>query len=76
MVSISFCAKLIFPEMAKMQNIPQSMWEATAIRKHPEILELRERTRPLSEQDSYMRLISSGHTEAKTAIPSSVRVCQ
>jgi hypothetical protein len=47
--------------MAKMQNIPKSLWEATAMKKHPEILELRERIRPLSKLSSYAKNVASGH---------------
>eukprot|EP01114_Cavostelium_apophysatum_P000982 TRINITY_DN10849_c0_g1_i1.p1 TRINITY_DN10849_c0_g1~~TRINITY_DN10849_c0_g1_i1.p1 ORF type:complete len:988 (-),score=251.34 TRINITY_DN10849_c0_g1_i1:62-3025(-) len=56
-------------EMAKMKNIPKSMWEAFAMKKHPEMLELRERLRPLSKAISYARSIASAKTEAKSAMP-------
>src|SRR5688572_478631 len=46
--------------MAKMQNIPKTLWEAIAMKKHPEVLELRERLRPLSKLKSYSRNIVSG----------------
>lgn len=58
-----------YVEMAKMKNIPKSMWEAFAMKKHPEILELRERLRPLSNVISYARNVVSAKTEAKTAMP-------
>ena len=51
-----------------MQKIPKTLWEATAMRKHPEILELRERIRPLAKTTSYARQVASAKTEARTAL--------
>jgi hypothetical protein len=51
-----------------MQNVPKSMWEATAMRKLPEVLELKERLRPLSKETSYARQIASGRTAVKTSV--------
>jgi hypothetical protein len=45
----------IFVEIAKMQALPKSSWEAMAMRRHPELLELRERLLPLSGGNSYSR---------------------
>ena len=61
---------LIKLELAKMQNVPKNLWESTVMRKHPEILELRERVRSIPNFTSYGRQIASGKTEAKTAVNS------
>ncbi len=42
-------------EIAKMQALPKSSWEAMAMRRHPDLLELRERLLPLSGDNSYSR---------------------
>jgi len=63
-----FEEELELDEMAKMQNIPKSLWEATCMKKHPEVLELRERIRPLSHSSSYARSVTSARTEAKSAV--------
>jgi hypothetical protein len=51
-----------------MQNIPKSAWEASAMQKHPELTELRERIRPLTQAPSYSRNLFTGKTEAKSAL--------
>ncbi len=50
-----------------MQHVPKTLWEATAMKKHPDLLELRERMRPLlaSSSTSYARKVASAKTEAK-----------
>jgi hypothetical protein len=60
--------ELELDEMTKIQSIPKSMWEATVMKKHPEILELRERLRPLSKAISYSRNINSSKTESKSSL--------
>jgi hypothetical protein len=45
-------------EIAKMQALPKNSWEAMAMRRHPELLELRERILPLSGESSYSRYLS------------------
>jgi hypothetical protein len=46
--------------MARMQNLQKSVWEATAMKRHPEILELKERIRAFSKIPTYARDVTSG----------------
>lgn len=52
-------------ELLRLQSLPRSVWEATLIKKHVDILELRERTRALTEARSYARLTDAAATENK-----------
>lgn len=54
--------------MTRMQSLPKSEWEAAAFRKHPDLLEIKERIRPLSKESSFSRHVFSGRTEARTAL--------
>ncbi|KAL6047136.1 Ras guanine nucleotide exchange factor F [Balamuthia mandrillaris] len=52
----------------ELGSIPQEEWESVAMRRHPEILELRERLRPLSGAQSFSLMRKVGKTEARTAL--------
>ncbi|KAF2074646.1 hypothetical protein CYY_004041 [Polysphondylium violaceum] len=52
--------------------IPPSEWLSKAMNNHPDILELRERIRPISSTKSYSRNRRSGKTEASHAINDTV----
>jgi hypothetical protein len=45
--------------------IPRSEWLPRLMRKHPEVLELRERFRPLHREESFGRSINASKTEVK-----------
>ncbi|EGC29698.1 Ras guanine nucleotide exchange factor [Dictyostelium purpureum] len=49
-------------------NFPASEWLSKAMHKHSDILELRERTRPITNSKSYSRNKRAGKTEASHAI--------
>ncbi|KAK5577928.1 hypothetical protein RB653_002876 [Dictyostelium firmibasis] len=49
-------------------NFPASEWLSKAMHKHPDILELRERTRPITQCKSYSRNKRSSKTEASHSI--------
>ncbi|EGG13809.1 Ras guanine nucleotide exchange factor [Cavenderia fasciculata] len=56
-------------EVSRLQNIPKAFWESTLMKKHPEILDLRERTQLLTGVKSYGKsLASPSFTENKTAV--------
>lgn len=55
-------------EITRMQSLPKSEWEATAFRKHPDVLEFKERLRPLSKDLTFGRHLFFGRTEARTAL--------
>ncbi|GAM27522.1 hypothetical protein SAMD00019534_106980 [Acytostelium subglobosum LB1] len=56
-------------EISRMQNIPKALWESTLMKKHPEILELREKTQLLTGIKSYGRTLAQpSFTENKQAI--------
>eukprot|EP00003_Mantamonas_plastica_P006180 TRINITY_DN1500_c2_g1_i2.p1 TRINITY_DN1500_c2_g1~~TRINITY_DN1500_c2_g1_i2.p1 ORF type:complete len:341 (-),score=105.89 TRINITY_DN1500_c2_g1_i2:76-1098(-) len=50
------------------KNLDRSKWLATAMRKHPEILELHERLRPFSGKESFGRQVNAGKTEVKEVL--------
>jgi len=52
--------------------IPPSEWLSKAMHNHPDILELRERIRPITQTKSYSRNRRSGKTEASHAINDTV----
>lgn len=52
-----------------MQNIPKSMWEAAAMQRHPELVELHERIIPFSNEVSFSRNLFTAKTESKDSIP-------
>ena len=54
--------------MAKMQTLPKSQWEAVAMRRHPELLELRERLVPITGDSSYSRNLFAAKTENKQSL--------
>lgn len=43
-----------------------------AMRKHPDVLELRERFRPLLQMDTFGRLVNASKTEVKETLSSNV----
>eukprot|EP01133_Synstelium_polycarpum_P015331 gene15331-18170_t len=56
-------------DMARLQNIPKALWESTLMKKHPEILDWRERTQYLTGVRSYGRALASpSFTENKSAV--------
>ncbi|EFA81016.1 Ras guanine nucleotide exchange factor [Heterostelium album PN500] len=56
-------------ELNRIQNIPKALWESTLMKKHPEILEYRERTQLLTGVKSYGRTLAQpSFTENKNAI--------
>eukprot|EP01132_Coremiostelium_polycephalum_P008012 gene8012-9857_t len=56
-------------EINRMQNIPKFLWESTLMKKHPEILEWRERTSVLTGNKPYAKsLAMPSFTENKNAI--------
>lgn len=50
------------------EDLHQSEWIARALSTRPEILELYERTRPLSGKETFGRSIATASTEAKHAM--------
>jgi len=46
----------------------RSQWLARVMRKHPEVLEFKERLRPLGKSPSYGRVFNSGKTEVKEVL--------
>eukprot|EP01156_Anaeramoeba_ignava_P021511 Anaeramoba_ignava/c19193_g1_i2.p1 GENE.c19193_g1_i2~~c19193_g1_i2.p1 ORF type:complete len:535 (-),score=203.66 c19193_g1_i2:48-1652(-) len=55
----------ISTDLIDENELKSSEWFGYAMREHPDILELRERTRPLSSIESFGRLLSSSKTESK-----------
>ncbi|KAF2068693.1 hypothetical protein CYY_009983, partial [Polysphondylium violaceum] len=56
-------------ELTRLQNIPKIMWEASLMKKHPEILDLRERTQMLSGIKSYAKTLAMpSFTENKNSL--------
>jgi hypothetical protein len=51
-----------------MKNIPKSQWEAFVLKKHPNVLEVKERVRPLTSENSFSRNISIAKTENKHSL--------
>lgn len=62
-------------ESSELADMPQRYWEALAMKRHPDVLEFRERLLPLSGGVSYARLREVGRTEVKETL-SSDRVLQ
>ncbi|KYR01769.1 Ras guanine nucleotide exchange factor [Tieghemostelium lacteum] len=56
-------------EYNRIQNIPKNHWESTLMKKHPEILDLRERTAMLTGIKPYAKALAQpSYTENKNAI--------
>eukprot|EP00004_Rigifila_ramosa_P013693 TRINITY_DN3055_c0_g1_i25.p1 TRINITY_DN3055_c0_g1~~TRINITY_DN3055_c0_g1_i25.p1 ORF type:complete len:515 (+),score=168.11 TRINITY_DN3055_c0_g1_i25:82-1545(+) len=51
-----------------LRNLAKSEWLSFALEKHPEVVEMRERLRPLSSAPSYGRQIIHGRTEVKETL--------
>lgn len=60
--------------MAKMKNIPKNLWESYAMKKHPALLQVKERIRPLAAEPpkqvapSYASMLAVARTECKAAV--------
>eukprot|EP00002_Diphylleia_rotans_P008724 TRINITY_DN1872_c0_g1_i1.p1 TRINITY_DN1872_c0_g1~~TRINITY_DN1872_c0_g1_i1.p1 ORF type:complete len:728 (-),score=130.63 TRINITY_DN1872_c0_g1_i1:227-2410(-) len=52
----------------RKDNIDRSNWTAMAMRRHPEVLEMYERLRPLHRATSFGRLYNAGTTEVKETL--------
>lgn len=50
------------------KKYPRAEWEGIVLRRHPEILELRERVRPLTGLPSFSRMARSSRTENRNAL--------
>eukprot|EP00300_Choanocystis_sp_HF-7_P039875 c6222_g1_i1.p1 GENE.c6222_g1_i1~~c6222_g1_i1.p1 ORF type:complete len:815 (+),score=182.58 c6222_g1_i1:28-2445(+) len=55
-------------EVVEGADLPKKCWEALAMKRHPEVLELRERLVPISRGVSYARLTEVGRTEVKETL--------
>jgi hypothetical protein len=49
----------------KLKNLPKEEWEALAMKKHPNILALRERVRCINNNTTFGKIKTSGRTENK-----------
>ncbi|KAJ5074064.1 ras guanine nucleotide exchange factor i-related [Anaeramoeba ignava] len=58
-------AKIFEKQIEEEISIPKHQWLALAMKKHPDALELRERTHPLTKVQSFSKLFLSDKTEAK-----------
>lgn len=48
--------------------VPRQQWQPRVLRKHPEVLEVRERLRGVTGQVSFGRLINAARTEVKETL--------
>ncbi|EGC38782.1 hypothetical protein DICPUDRAFT_96796 [Dictyostelium purpureum] len=56
-------------ELNRVQNIPKELWEASLMKKHPEILELREKTLAFTGTKSFAKTLATpSFTENKLAL--------
>ncbi|KAL6080050.1 Ras guanine nucleotide exchange factor [Balamuthia mandrillaris] len=62
------------PSITEAIMVPRSQWLPRVMRKHPEVLELRERFRPLGQAASFGRVINSSKTEVKETLSHVVKL--
>jgi hypothetical protein len=63
---LSHFARRIAGELAiREDDLPPNMWKSLAMKRHPDVLEVIERVRPLSRGPTFARLCSVGRTEVR-----------
>jgi len=67
---IDYQEEIEMDEISKVNALPKSMWEAAAMKRHPNLLALTEKLRPISKKKSYGLLVGASRSENKSAISS------